>query len=431
MIATGRVLQVSVSPGGVPKLAVERAWVGPLGLEDDKHREDTVHGGPLRAVCLFSIEAIERLQAEGHPVEPGSVGENLTTSGVGWSTLPTGTRARIGDELMLELLAPAMPCDTQRPNFLRGQINRISSVLHPTDSRMYARVLHEGEVKPGDPIEVLPGAPESDIEAQLLLFRVDAVERKSDLRMWHAAQAGVVDISIVDDGELAMAARLGASDDHFSHADGLRTLPNLLPRVLDHYRANQAVGWLGYPVPPWPHAVPDFRLAILVADPADVPDVAPQPGINLRLLGPDDATTWLAVVRPIADEIDFRMSTYGAAAPGLLAERDVHVFVAEMDGRPVGCGALYVHKKVGLLRTGIVQPEVRGRGLQRALISVRARLAAELGCDLLTSQTPPDSTSERNLVRMGFHRVAIKNVYRFDPADDPVPEVTELTERRP
>jgi len=49
---------------------------------------------------------------------------------------------------------------------------------------------------------------------------------------------------------------------------------------------------------------------------------------------------------------------------------------------------------------------VRRRGLQRALIAARARLAGELGCDLLTSQAPPDSTSERNLVRMGFGRIA-------------------------
>jgi MOSC domain-containing protein YiiM/GNAT superfamily N-acetyltransferase len=424
----GTVLQVSVSAGGVPKLAVDRAWLGRLGFAGDAHREDTVHGGPLRAVCLFSMEAIERLQAEGHPVEPGSVGENLTTSGVEWSTLPAGTRARVGDDVVIELLAPAMPCDTQRPNFLRGQVNRISSTLHAADSRMYARVLREGEVRRGDRIEVLPPDPESDVEAQLLMFQVDAVERWSDLRMWHAAQAGGVDIRIVDDGELAMAARPGIADDHYSHADGLRTLPHLLPRVLDHFRAHRAVGWLGSALPPWPGAVPDFALAILVADPANVPAANHPSGVALRVLGASEADAWLAVVRPIADEISFQMSTWSAAAPRLLAERDVHVFVAEEGGRPVGCGALYVHRKVGLLRTGIVQPRVRGRGLQGSLIAARARLAAELGCTLLTSQAPPGSSSERNLVRMGFRRVATRSVYRFDPGEDPVPD---LTERRP
>ena len=78
----GRVLHVNVSPGGVPKLPVEQAWVGELGLDGDRHRHDTVHGGPHRAVALLGIEAIERVQADGHPIEPGSVGENLTTTGI-------------------------------------------------------------------------------------------------------------------------------------------------------------------------------------------------------------------------------------------------------------------------------------------------------------------------------------------------------------
>src|SRR3954453_18312689 len=104
-VSSGRVLSVNVSAGGVPKLPIERAWVGPLGLDGDKHREMTVHGGPYGAVCLFAIEAIERLQAEGHPVQPGSVGDNLTTSGIEWPLQPTGTRARIGPDLVIELTA--------------------------------------------------------------------------------------------------------------------------------------------------------------------------------------------------------------------------------------------------------------------------------------------------------------------------------------
>ena len=58
----GRVLQVNVSPGGVPKLPVEAARVGRDGLEGDAHHHDAVHGGPLRAVCLFA--------SEGHDLRP-------------------------------------------------------------------------------------------------------------------------------------------------------------------------------------------------------------------------------------------------------------------------------------------------------------------------------------------------------------------------
>jgi len=61
---TGRIVQLSVSAGGVPKRAVEQARVTRLGLEGDAHQNEKHHGGPERAVCLFSLEAIRALAAE-------------------------------------------------------------------------------------------------------------------------------------------------------------------------------------------------------------------------------------------------------------------------------------------------------------------------------------------------------------------------------
>src|SRR5438046_7402828 len=75
---TGRIVQVSVSAGGVPKTAVARAEVTVHGLEGDGHRDHEHHGGPERAVCIFAVEAIEALRVEGHPIVPGGLGENLT-----------------------------------------------------------------------------------------------------------------------------------------------------------------------------------------------------------------------------------------------------------------------------------------------------------------------------------------------------------------
>ena len=60
MAATGRVAQVNVSPGGVPKRPVERAELGALGLDGDGHTFHG-HGGPQRALCLWSLERIEAL----------------------------------------------------------------------------------------------------------------------------------------------------------------------------------------------------------------------------------------------------------------------------------------------------------------------------------------------------------------------------------
>src|SRR6478735_5086443 len=157
----GRVLQVNVSPGGVPKHPVDRAWVREQGLDGDAHQHRYVHGGPHRAVSLLGIEAIERVQADGHPIEPGSVGENLTTTGIELSRLPIGTRLAIGERLVLELSGAAGPCDVIKGAFRGGKSGRISILTHPDDSRMYARVVSHGEVRTGDPIAILPLAGDS------------------------------------------------------------------------------------------------------------------------------------------------------------------------------------------------------------------------------------------------------------------------------
>jgi MOSC domain-containing protein YiiM/GNAT superfamily N-acetyltransferase len=417
-VSRGRLVQVNVSGGGIPKLPVEKARVGWLGLDGDGHDEPTVHGGPHRAVCLFGMEAIGRMQAEGHPLGPGSVGENLTTEGVDWSLLPPGTRVRVGDEEMLELSKPAMPCRTQRGNFIDGHFERISVKRHPADSRMYARVLSEGDVAPGDPIEILPPLEDSHAETHRLLDRLDGCEQESDMRLWLAAKAAGHDVRILDDGDLSVAASPDLPGPAFNNACGLRALPHFVPAVLEHYRRAGVTGWLPIETEPWEEAEPDFELAINAADVADVGDAPPPEGVRLRPLAAEEWRTWANVMRASLPQEDPPAVDWTDPAPHLLATRGVHVVVAEEAGTVVGTGTLHVHKRIGLLRAGMVVPASRGRGIQRALIAARARLAEELGCDVVTSQAPPGSPSERNLHRVGMERIWVRPVYRYDPAGE-------------
>jgi MOSC domain-containing protein YiiM len=152
---TGCVVQVNVSPGGVPKLPVPVARVHRLGLEGDAHHDVADHGGPFRAVCLLAIEALRRVAADGNPVGPGTTGENVTTEGIELGELAYGTRLAIGPELVLELTAPANPCTTIAHNFADGRFGRMSVKTHPLDTRVYASVVREGTIAPGDEIRVL------------------------------------------------------------------------------------------------------------------------------------------------------------------------------------------------------------------------------------------------------------------------------------
>ena len=74
----GTVVSLNMSRGGVPKLPVQKAELGSLGFVGDGHDDAESHGGPERAVCIYAAELIEALQQEGHPISPGSAGENIT-----------------------------------------------------------------------------------------------------------------------------------------------------------------------------------------------------------------------------------------------------------------------------------------------------------------------------------------------------------------
>ncbi|MDC0717167.1 MOSC domain-containing protein [Nannocystis bainbridge] len=152
----GVVVGVHVNPaGGVPKFAVGLALVTVSGVAGDRQLDLRYHGGPDRAVCLFARERIDALIAEGHPIAPGTTGENLTIAGIDWARLGAGDRLVVGDDVLLEITGPAPPCSTIAGSFTRGEFKRISDKLHPGWSRLYARVLREGVVRERAPVRLL------------------------------------------------------------------------------------------------------------------------------------------------------------------------------------------------------------------------------------------------------------------------------------
>ena len=155
----GRIFQLNTSPGGVPKLAVREAEVTELGLSGDDHDFPDIHGGPQRAVCLFSLERILELQNEGHPIFPGAVGENVTLCGIDWNDVTPGARLSLGDEVLLEITSYTSPCNSIPDSFVDGKYQRISQKLHPGYSRVYARVLRPGRIAIGQSVQ-FDGQPE-------------------------------------------------------------------------------------------------------------------------------------------------------------------------------------------------------------------------------------------------------------------------------
>jgi MOSC domain-containing protein YiiM/GNAT superfamily N-acetyltransferase len=422
----GHVVQVNVSPGGVPKLPVVVARIGRDGLDGDRHDHDRLHGGPHRAVALFGLEAIERVRADGHPdVGPGAVGENLTTSGIELSLLPVGTRLAVGSEVILEISAPANPCDVIKGAFTAGKSGRISILLHPADSRMYARVLREGSVRPGDPIDVLPPRSGTDAAVHRELDLLDAVEAEAWLAMWRAAAAAGLDVRILELGDAIAATSPELPGSDFNRSFGMRLVPIQRPRVEALFRDTGTTGWhvAGVDDPAFAGETPEDPVGVHVG-PVDEAmrraDALPAAADELAIrevdpADPADALRW-------AEIFVAGFGIEGAAAqawrrfnPILVRTRGYHPFIAALDGRDVAASAMFLRRRVAWLGGGTVLPAARGRGIQRALIADRVRRAAAAGSRRAMATADVDSRSAANLEAFGLRRIWTRASYRVDP----------------
>ena len=151
----GRVTGLQRSAGGVPKLPVARATVGADGMEGDRQADRRHHGGRDRALCLYSQERLDGLAAEGHPARRGTLGENVTISGLDWDLVQPGARLRIGG-IEAQVTGFAAPCKSIAYGFIDRRFVRVGEALNPGWSRVYARVLAGGDIADGDPVVLLP-----------------------------------------------------------------------------------------------------------------------------------------------------------------------------------------------------------------------------------------------------------------------------------
>ena len=142
--------------GGVPKLPINKAQIKFEGVDGDfnKFRTEKKNSTGTRAVTLFSLEQIEKLKSEGHAIDVGTTGENITIEGVDWPSLEVGARMMIG-EAMIELSEPTAPCSKIGKSFIDGAFSRIDHELELGWSRWSASVIEEGQVEVGNQVIIL------------------------------------------------------------------------------------------------------------------------------------------------------------------------------------------------------------------------------------------------------------------------------------
>lgn len=157
------------------KLPTERIRVlEGIGVDGDAHAGRTVQHlsrikrdpttPNLRQVHLIHAELLDEVNALGHGVEPGSLGENVLTRGLDLLGLPRDTRLTIGDAVLrvTGLRNPCHQIDTARPGLLKLVVRRDADGTIVRRCGVMSVVERSGDITKGDEIVVeLPsGVPE-------------------------------------------------------------------------------------------------------------------------------------------------------------------------------------------------------------------------------------------------------------------------------
>jgi MOSC domain-containing protein YiiM len=141
-----KIVSIAVSKKkGTPKTPVEEAY-----LSKDHGLEGDAHAGPWhRQVSLLASESIEEARRQGLDVGFGDFAENIATTGIDWKNIPIGTRVRLGGDVIIEITQIGKECHNRCAIYYKA-----GDCIMPREG-VFARVLIEGPIKCGDPIEII------------------------------------------------------------------------------------------------------------------------------------------------------------------------------------------------------------------------------------------------------------------------------------
>ena len=152
-----------------------------LSLDGDQQADLKVHGGPNKAVYAYPSEHYEfwRQELPGTELPWGAFGENFTTEGLLEDGISIGDRFRVGSAIVA-VTQPRMPCYKLGIKFGRNDI--INRFLASKRTGFYFSVVEEGEVRAGDPVELLTRAKNSVSVADIVRLYVEDIPDPELLR---------------------------------------------------------------------------------------------------------------------------------------------------------------------------------------------------------------------------------------------------------
>jgi MOSC domain-containing protein YiiM len=178
--------EVSVRAPGPKKGGLGSGLVGDF-VGDQRH-----HGGDHQAVYAYAREELDAWQDRlSRELPDGMFGENLTTVGLDVDGALVGERWQVGDEVVLEVAGPRIPCSTFASRMgEKGWVKRFTEV---GNTGAYLSVVEPGTIRRGDAVQVL-SRPDHDIDVRVA-FRaftgdLDAARRVLEARVLNPVDHG-------------------------------------------------------------------------------------------------------------------------------------------------------------------------------------------------------------------------------------------------
>jgi hypothetical protein len=237
------------------------------------------------------------------------------------------------------------------------------------------------------------------------LARFGAIHRAAVRAEWAAATSAGVEIHVRDDGGTLFGAAPTVSSTMFNRALGLAEQPHRIGEAQAFFAEHGVAGEVVLD-PSWlPAGVePRIRLDTYEAAPAEV-GPAQVDGFASRVIDPDDIDGWMGLTIEGNEPSPQVAAIWRIMAPRMATTPGSHLLIGELDGRPCAAASLFVIGEAGWMSWASVVPAARGRGIQRALIADRARLATELECSVVAAWALAGAHSSTNLERSGFERI--------------------------
>ena len=121
-------------------------------IDGDGQADLAVHGGPDKAICVYSFEHYSFWQEELaiHPLPTGAFGENFTIAGLTEEQVCIGDVWQVGDTVIVQVSQPRQPCWKLARRWQRKTL--ALEVQENGKTGWYFRVLKEGFVQAGMPL---------------------------------------------------------------------------------------------------------------------------------------------------------------------------------------------------------------------------------------------------------------------------------------